>query len=164
MTIFNHFPRKEDMFFDRDEEVRATLRAALRNRDPRVSPVGTLRSLLHRLVAEQKPFVEFSSASKGFIEMIARSEPLKSRARTIRDELTQVIVEALSECAGRETTDPVAHLAAGMLLATWTVAYIEAHRIFQRSQDTEQAERTFLSLADRGSVGLEAAMAGTPYA
>ena len=37
MTVFNHFPRKEDMFFDRDEEVRVVLREALRQRDPRGS-------------------------------------------------------------------------------------------------------------------------------
>ena len=35
MTVFNHFPRKEDMFFDLDEEGRETLRDALRQRDPR---------------------------------------------------------------------------------------------------------------------------------
>src|SRR5580692_202397 len=60
MTVFNHFPRKEDMFFDRDEEVREILREALRQRDPGVSPIEILRRLAHRLVAEQKPFLEFS--------------------------------------------------------------------------------------------------------
>ena len=61
MTVFNHFPRKEDMFFDRDEEGREILRETLRQRDPRVSPIETLRLLAHRLVAEQSPFVEFSA-------------------------------------------------------------------------------------------------------
>jgi AcrR family transcriptional regulator len=28
MTVFNHFPRMEDMFFDRDEEGREILREA----------------------------------------------------------------------------------------------------------------------------------------
>src|ERR1700721_2840635 len=35
MTVFNHFRRKEDMFFDRDEEGREMLREALRQRVPR---------------------------------------------------------------------------------------------------------------------------------
>ena len=39
MTVFNHFPRKEDMFFDRDEEGRSILRDALRRRDPQVAPI-----------------------------------------------------------------------------------------------------------------------------
>src|SRR3954471_6048854 len=63
MTVFNHFPRKEDMFFDRDEEGRETVREALRQRDSRVSPIETLRLLAHRLVAERRPYVEFSARS-----------------------------------------------------------------------------------------------------
>ena len=45
MTVFNYFPRKEDMFFDRDEEGRETIREALRQRDPRLSPIETLSLL-----------------------------------------------------------------------------------------------------------------------
>jgi AcrR family transcriptional regulator len=164
MTVFNHFPRKEDMFFDRDEEGREILREALRQRDPRVAPIETLRLLAHRLVAEQSPFVEFSARSQGFIETIERSETLKARARAIRDELAQVVTVALSECAGRETTDPAAHLAAGLLLATWTVAFIQAHRNFRQRRDTEEANAAFLAIVDKGTIGLKAAMAGTPYA
>src|SRR5271167_2178624 len=41
MTVFNHFPRKEDMFFDLDEEGREILREALRQRDPCVAPTET---------------------------------------------------------------------------------------------------------------------------
>lgn len=41
MTIFNHFARKEDMFFDRDEEAREVLREALRERDPEIDPIDT---------------------------------------------------------------------------------------------------------------------------
>src|SRR5580658_5380408 len=87
MTVFNHFPRKEDMFFDRDEEGREILREAFRQRDPGVAPIETLRLLAHRLVAEQSPFVEFSAVSQGFIDTIEGSETLKARARAIRDEL-----------------------------------------------------------------------------
>ena len=50
MTVFNHFPRKEDMFFDREEEGIETIRAALRQRNPRFSPVETLRLLAHQLL------------------------------------------------------------------------------------------------------------------
>ena len=164
MTVFNHFPRKEDMFFDRDEEGREILREALRQRDPRVAPIETLRLLAHRLVAEQSPFIEFTVASQGFIETIERSETLKARARAIRDEFAQVVAVALSECVGREPTDPVAHLAAGLLLATWTVALVEAHRTFRQSRDTKKANAAFLAIVDKGTIGLKVAMAGTPYA
>src|SRR5471032_2742713 len=63
MTVFNHFPRKEDMFFDRDEEGREILRNALRQRDPGVSPIETLRLLAHSLVAHDSAYMRFSSES-----------------------------------------------------------------------------------------------------
>ena len=42
MTVFNHFPRKEDMFFDRDEEGREILREALRQRNALACTIGRM--------------------------------------------------------------------------------------------------------------------------
>jgi len=164
MTVFNHFPRKEDMFFDRDEEGREAVREALRRRDPGVTPIEALRLLAHRLVAEQSPFLRFTAGSQGFIETIEASETLKARARAIRDEIAQVVTIALSECVGRESTDPDAHLTAALLLATWTTAFTQAHQTFRQSHDEEASKSVFLAVVDKGSVGLKAAMSGTPYA
>ena len=164
MTVFNHFRRKEDMFFDRDDEGRDVLRDALRQRDPGVAPIEVLRLLAHRLVAQQSPYVNFSPESQSFMATIAGSETLKARARAIRDELAQVVTVALAECAGREPTDAAAHLAANLLLATWTVAFIQAHRAFQQRGDAKEAKATFLAFVDKGTLGAKAALAGTPYA
>jgi hypothetical protein len=46
----------------------------------------------------------------------------------------------------------------------WTVAFIQAHQTFQQSRDTEKAKAAFLAIVDKGSIGLKAALAGTPYA
>lgn len=164
MTVFNHFPRKEDMFFDREEEGRETLRQALRQRDPRITPIETLRLLAHRLVAQQSPYLNFSAQSQSFIDTIAGSETLKARARAIRDELAQVVAVALSECVGRDPADPAAEMAASLLLATWSVAFIQAHRLYRERQDAEAAKALFLAIVDKGALGLKAALAGTPYA
>jgi len=163
MTVFNHFPRKEDMFFDREEEGRELLREALRQRDPMVAPIETLRLLAHRLVLEDSPYITFSAAGQGFIATIEASDTLKARARAIRDELAQVVAQALTECTGRDTHDPLAHLAASLLLATWSTALIEAHRAFRQHGDAQQAKAGFLALVDLAHAGLNAAMAGTPY-
>lgn len=163
MTVFNHFPRKEDMFFDRDEEAREMLREALLTRDISLSPIETLRLLVHRLVAEQRPYLRFFSGSQNFAETIEASETLKARARAIRDELAQFVTVILSECVGREPTDPDARLAANLLLATWAVAFIQAHRDFRQSQDAEKAKAAFLAIIDKGTMGVKAAVAATPY-
>jgi AcrR family transcriptional regulator len=163
MTVFNHFPRKEDMFFDRDAEGRETIRQALRQRDPSVSPIETLRLLAHRLIAEQSPFLGFNKGSQGFIHTIEASETLKARARAIRDEIAQVVTVALADCVARDATDPDAVLAASLLLATWTVAFLQAHRTFRQTNNEAKAQATFLALVDQGTLGLKAALSGTPY-
>ena len=159
MTVFNHFPRKEDMFFDRDEEGRDAIRAALRERAPGVSPVEALRVLAHQLVADNSPYISFSPAGQGFMATIAASETLKARARAIRDEIALVVAEALGD-----PDDANARLAAGLLLATWTEALLHGHRVFAATQDTAAAQTAFLAVIDRGSLGVTAAMAETPYA
>ncbi|MFZ6731922.1 TetR/AcrR family transcriptional regulator [Undibacterium sp. Ji42W] len=171
MTVFNHFPRKEDMFFDRDEEGRDLLREALRQRDPAISPIETLRLLAHKLVAEESPYVRFAAGAKGFIspgsqgfiETIEGSDTLKARARAIRDEIAQVVAESLALSLKREASDADAALAANLLLATWTVALVQAHQSFRQKQDAAEAKAVFLAIVDRGSVGIKAAMAGTVY-
>jgi len=63
-TVFNHFLRKEDMFFDLDKAGRDALRDALRRRDVKVDPIKALRRLAHQLVRERSPFVDFSEMSQ----------------------------------------------------------------------------------------------------
>jgi AcrR family transcriptional regulator len=160
-TVFNHFPRKEDLFFDRDDEVREILREAVRGRDTGVDPVEAYRLLAHRLVRERSPYVEFPSESLTFMEIIKGSETLKARARALQDELSQLVTETLAESAGRSPTDPDAYLAARLLLATFTTARIYAYQIFLQNRDAEQARVAFLSMIDKGSLSLKAVLDGT---
>lgn len=164
MTVFNHFPRKEDLFFDRDEEGRELLRQALQERDAAVSPIEALRLLAHRLVAEKSPYLSFSHSGEGFIDTITQSETLKARARAIRDEIAQLVMETMALSLGRPAEDPDARLAAGLLLAAWTVAFTEAHKCFRHKNSVKAAQTVFLAIVDKSTVGLKAAMAGTPYA
>lgn len=164
MTVFNYFPRKEDMFFDREEEGRDLLRETVRRKAPGTTPLEALRLLAHRLAAERAPYVSFSDHSQNFIRTIEGSATLKARARAIRDELAQVVAEALCECANRDLGDPDARLAAALLLASWAVAFIEAHNVFRQTRDSEAAKTVFLALIDKGGGALKAAMTGTPYA
>lgn len=164
MTVFNHFPRKEDMFFDRDEEGREKLRDALLQRDRSVAPIEAIRLLSHRVVLEDPLYISFSIESRYFVETIEKSAALIARARAMRDELAQFVAAALAESVGKEATDPDAHLAANLLLATWTVAFIRAHRAYRENQNASEAKSLFLSIVDQGIRGVKAAMAGTPYA
>jgi AcrR family transcriptional regulator len=165
MTVFNHFSRKEDLFFDLDQESREDLLTSLQERDPETPPVEALRLFAHWAVGSQRPYVRFFDAgSEQFMATMQASEALKARARAIRDELTDVLTVALAESIKRHLPDPVASLAASLLVATWSIALLEAHRVFQQDQDVEKANTAFLELIDRGTKGIQSALEGTPYA
>lgn len=165
MTVFNHFARKEDMFFDLDDEGRQDLLAAVQNRTAEISPVEALRRFAHWAVSQQRPYVcFFDPHTDRFMAILQASEALKARARAIRTELTEVLAVALANSVQRTPPDPVTRLAASLLVATWATALTEAHRVFQQNQDRTEANASFLSLIDRGAMGVKAALEATPYA
>lgn len=149
MTVFNHFPRKEDMFFDRDEEGREALREALRSRT--VAPIEALRLLAHRAVGS---YVQFAPETLRFAETIEKSPALTARARAIRDEMAQFLADELG--GGAE-----AYFAAQLQLATWTVAFVQGFGAYRESGDADAAARVFLGIVDRGARALETALTGT---
>jgi AcrR family transcriptional regulator len=165
MTVFNHFPRKEDMFFDLDDEGRQDLLDALQKRKAETPPVEALRHFAHWAVRDQRPYVRFfDPLSDKFMATLQASEALKARARAIRDELTDVLAAALTGSVKHVYPDPIAGLAASLLVATWALALTEAHRSFREKQDENEANLCFLELIDRGTKGVKAVLEGTPYA
>jgi AcrR family transcriptional regulator len=164
MTVFNHFARKEDMFFDLDDEARADLLSALENRAAGTSPIEVIRLFAHWAVAERRPYVQFSAeGTENFLNTVQSSDSLKARALAIREELTDLLTLALAEAAGSKLPDASARLASSLLVATWVVASLEAHRVFGKSRTIKKSNEAFLSLVDQGVAGAKAAVAGTRY-
>jgi len=164
MTVFNHFPRKEDMFFDREEEIQALAFEAIRNRAPGISPIEATRRLAHDLVARDHEFVMLSEDTSWFIRTARASAALKARAREMRDDFTRALAIVLADTGNRPAGDPDAHLAAGLIVSTWSVAFSEAQSLFDRTRDAGEAKRCFLAVIDRGTTGAAAALARTVYA
>jgi AcrR family transcriptional regulator len=163
MTVFNHFPRKEDMFFDREQEVRDTAFDAVRSRPPGGSPVEALGALARRLVEQRHPSFPLFDDTQAFVETALASEALKSRARQMRDDFVGALAEILAAEAGRPHDDAEAYLAAGLIASAWSTAFTRAHALLRQSGDVGAAKRLFLDLVDRGVVGTRAALFGTPY-
>lgn len=164
MTVFNHFPRKEDMFFDRDEEIQAMAFEAIRKRGAGVSPIEAIRRLAHDLVARDHEFVMLSEDTSWFVRTAMASAALKARAREMRDDFTRALALVLADTGNEPAGDPNAHLAAGLIVATWNVAFSEAQSLFDRTRDAGEAKRCFLAVVDRGATGAAAALAETAYA
>jgi AcrR family transcriptional regulator len=163
MTVFNHFPRKENMFFDREEEIQTLAFEAVRKRRHGLSPIEATRKLAHDLVSQNHEFVMLSEDKSWFIKTAMASEALKARAREMRDDFTRALASVLADTSNQPPGDPNAHLAAGLIVSTWTVAFREAQKLFDRTGDASKAKRCFLAVIDRGTAGAAAALARTTY-
>lgn len=62
MTVFNYFPRKEDLFFDRGDETQQFLRGALEGRG-RLSPLAAQHALVHELFERRHPLVKITASA-----------------------------------------------------------------------------------------------------
>jgi AcrR family transcriptional regulator len=158
-TVFNYFPRKEDLVFDREEEARALVRDALAGRDGR-PPVVAFQALMRGLVEAQHPLFRMSERPDRFWRMVAASPALTARACELQVTLADDLAGMLSTAVGRLPADPEARLAASMLMAALVVAYGTALRA---SRENRMPQAALLSVMDRGFAGVDAALAGTPY-
>ena len=163
ITVFNHFPRKEDMFFDREREPHDLAVAALCKRGKGTSPIEAIRLLAHRLIEERNPMLPFMRSMRRFMATALASEALKARARQLSSEFEIKLAGLLANSVQRPSNDPEAHLAAALLVATWSVAFAEAYETAIRDDDEVAAGRLFLCLVDQGVAAVSSAMAETAY-
>lgn len=159
-TVFNYFPRKEDLVFDREEETRELVREALAERGAR-SPIVGFQTLMRELLEKQHPLLRMSDRPIQFWRMVSQSPALTARARELQVTLAGDLAAMLSATVGRPRSDPEARLAAAMLMDTLVVAYGEALRVFR---ETGKSDAAFIAVMERGFAGVDAALAGTPYA
>jgi AcrR family transcriptional regulator len=163
MTVFNHFPRKEDMFFDREQEGHDLAFDAIRSRAPGTSPIQALGVLAHEMVEQRLKTFPLFTDTRRFVETAQASEALKARARQMRDDFVRALAGVLAEGVGRPADDPDAYLAAALIAATWSIAFTRAHTELSDTGNVEAAKGIFLRLIDRGVVGTNAAMEETPF-
>ncbi|GAA2394205.1 helix-turn-helix domain-containing protein [Dactylosporangium salmoneum] len=95
VTVFNHFPRKEDLFLDRAVDAAELLRAAVRDRSAGVDVLASLRETTLRLVDAGHPLSGVNDRSTPFFRTVAASPALLARAREIAADLQRTLAEEL---------------------------------------------------------------------
>jgi AcrR family transcriptional regulator len=114
VTVFNHFPRKEDLFLDRADDAVEFLRSAVRDRTPGLDLLASLRDATLRLVDARHPLSGVNDRSIPFFRTVAASPALVARAREIASDLQGILTEELER-------DP-AFEGDGALLAAFFIA------------------------------------------
>jgi AcrR family transcriptional regulator len=158
-TVFNYFPRKEDLVFDREEESRERVRQALAARGGQ-SPVHAFQTLMRTLLETRHPIFRINRRPIRFWRTVADSPALVTHAHRLRGTLADDLAAMLADAAGKPSSDPHARLAAAMLMDTLVVAYGEALCAFRERRKPAAA---FASVMERGFTGVNAALGGTAY-
>lgn len=94
-TAFNYFPTKEDLFFDRQDEVVRRLAGAVRDRRPGESPVAAVRRMFLAELDRGEPTLGLSPDVAAFWQVVDDSPALQARARLLSQRAEEALTEAL---------------------------------------------------------------------
>jgi AcrR family transcriptional regulator len=132
-TVYNYFPTKESLVFDRADEGIARVAAALREREPGESPTkAMLRALKDDMQDLEDLPEELYAFLPLFAEMLAATPSLRAALLDLQSRLVEVAAEELAALAGVDPREPepliAAHALVGLQQLTLTsrVRHIEA--------------------------------------
>ncbi|WP_433794445.1 TetR/AcrR family transcriptional regulator [Actinoplanes sp. CA-252034] len=96
-TVFNYFPTKEDLFFDRQDEVVQRLARAVRGRtDGETAATAVHRAFLQRLDHDD-PTLGLQPGAERFWRVVDESPALMARARLLRELTETALADALAD-------------------------------------------------------------------
>jgi AcrR family transcriptional regulator len=123
-TVFNYFPSKEDLFFDRADDVIGAIADAIVERAPGVTVVAAV----HEVLADRR--VPFDASGwrglrdadgyerfRRFLETEAASPALRTRRLAIAELWTARLAQLVSHQLGLAAGDPRAAVLASMIVA-----------------------------------------------
>ena len=163
MTVFNYFPKKEDLLMDRNEEARALVRGAILERGKGQTCVDAYFELAQRLVAEAHPFAKWTPATEHFFGTIQQSPTLVARGRELRELMEAELTAVLVEAAAARADDATAHILAVSMVAAWRVAHATATSAYHAGKRGAALSTLFLRALDQALEPVRRAARRTPY-
>ena len=142
-TVFAHFPRKEDLLFDRYPETEAMFVAAVRDRPATTSAVRAISDLLVELAEAGHPAAAMRPRFAGFWRLVAGSRALQARARELVEMLEDAVAGAM---AATNVAQP--RLTAALTAAAYRTVHLESIRqILAGDTPTDHVARIRATLA-----------------
>ena len=135
VTVFKHFPRKEDLFLDRTIDAVEVRQSAVRDRPPGADVLASLRDATLGLVDDRHPLSGVNDRSTPFFRTVAASPTLIARAREIAADLQTTLSE---ELAADPSYDGDGTLLAAFFIAGYATVLVEtARRLIEGEQLTD---------------------------
>lgn len=146
MTVFNYFPRKEDLFLDRIPEAVELFAGAVRDRRADDCPVAAVHRVVIELIDQGYPLAALRDRFRSFWRVVADSPSLRARAREGLEEVELALAAAIAETS----EDPQPRLTAACVVAAYRACYLTSAG---RMLDGESAD----DIADEHRVLVDAA-------
>ncbi|MFJ8462377.1 TetR/AcrR family transcriptional regulator [Streptomyces swartbergensis] len=147
-TVYNYFPAKEDLFFDRSQGVVDRLSRWVRGRD---EGEPAARAVLRELRAEIEavsPRLGLIEGYDRFMRCIEEAPPLRSRLWSIQQEVQDNLEATLREETGSEDGDPLPGLIAGQICWVHGTVFAAIGREMVKGRNPDEVSREMLVLLD----------------
>ncbi|MEU5316911.1 TetR/AcrR family transcriptional regulator [Streptomyces sp. NPDC047461] len=147
-TVYNYFPAKEDLFFDRSSGVVEQLSRWVRARDVGESAA---RAVLRELRAEAEavsPRIGLMTGYDRFMRCIHEAPPLRSRLWSLQQEIHDHLEATLREATGADGADPLPGLIAGQICWVHSEVFVHIGREMVAGRNPDEVSREVLTLLD----------------
>ncbi|MFI9326750.1 TetR/AcrR family transcriptional regulator [Kitasatospora sp. NPDC052868] len=161
-TVFNYFPTKEDLFFDRQSEVEEQLAELVRTRPTGRSAAGAVRDGLLAALERDEPTLGLNDQAKPFWQVVADSPALQARGREIAERSEAALAAALAEETGAAPEDPLPRLLAGAIAGAYRATTHEIHRRVVAGEPAEEIRRSVLLATRQAFDLLQSGLDGYP--
>lgn len=160
MTVFNYFPRKEDLFLDRIPEAVELLVGAVREREPHESPVNAVRRALLRLLDERHPLAALADRFVPFWQIVLGSPALRARAREGVEEVESALAAAIADTGRYAPGSERPMLEAALTVAAYRTVYVTAARRLMAGERADDIAEEHRALVNRAFDAVERALEG----
>lgn len=127
-TVFNYFPTKEDLFFDRQAEVEDLLASVVRDRGPGESAVGALRRATVDGLAAGEWTAGLWDGAVEFFRLVEAAPSLRARERELGERSLTALARTLAAETDAAPDDPTPVLVAGLVVGSRQAVLGEARR------------------------------------
>lgn len=147
-TIFNYFATKEELFFDRGEEVAEEPSRIVRERQPGESAIDAIRRVYVATIKAHSGM--FESRIKPFVATIEASAALKLRERVLYDLGEQRLVDTLIAETHATPADPTPRVVAALITGLQWMLIQEFRRRLLRGEPQAKISAALVRAAERG--------------
>lgn len=133
MTVFNYFPRKEDLFFDRGPAFVEMIISAVRERPAARSAPDALREMWLGLLDERHPLSGMhDNRISSFYAVVLASPALRARVREALEEVEAAVARLFAEAG-----EPRPEMTAALVVAAARVCYVAAAKRIMSGEPIE---------------------------